>query len=219
VRRCQKRVTLQSRGVGVERNASLCWAHYTARRNCRTGGYHCPLNGHTLHGRLARLLTSAASLVPIPEFTADGILPPGRYACTETEVEARLVDGYPSSQTRSTLFKGWVHQRSVLRAIVPIMTQWIDGGFVEDKDDPSDIDLCTFLDGPTVEQLTPPAQEALARVVAHEAKGLFGCDAYVVLVYPHGHEAYEAYLKSRGYWDNWWGRTRDGQVKGYLEVS
>jgi hypothetical protein len=162
--------------------------------------------------------TYTPEVMPIPPFTPAGVLPTGRYACTAAEIDARFVQGYATSTTRMPLFNGWRRLDATARAILPPVEQWIDGGFVEDKNDPQDIDLCVLLDGETFDRLPAPARSALSLLFLNNAKALFGCDPYVIFTYPTGHPSHDSYLRARGYWDLWWGHTRSVGPKGYLAV-
>jgi hypothetical protein len=128
------------------------------------------------------------------------------------------VSGYPTSQTRRVLFDGWAQFRTTVGAIVPLTSEWIGGGFVEDKVDPADIDVCTLIDGPTWDTLPISSRQGLALLVGPHGKALYGCDAYPLFIYPQGHQYHPVYLSLRGYWDDLWGQTRQRQPKGYLEV-
>ena len=107
--------------------------------------------------------------MPIPPFNSDGLLPPGRYSCSVSDVEQYFVVGYPTSQTRRGLFDGWAQYRTTLGAIVPLTAEWIGGGFVENKEDPSDLDLCALFEGSAFDALPPASRQALK--FAHELAG------------------------------------------------
>jgi hypothetical protein len=157
--------------------------------------------------------------MPIPPFNSDGLLPPGRYSCTASEVEQYFVVGYPTSQTRRGLFDGWAQYRTTLGALVPLTAEWIGGGFVENKENPSDLDVCALLEGSAVDALAPASRQALGLLMGQHARSLYGCDAHPLIIYPEGHPNHSDYLRVRGYWDDWWGQTRGKQSKGYLEVK
>ena len=90
----------------------------------------------------------ASSHKRLPEFTEDGLLPPGDYELTVDELrESRLVVG-PSDKS---LYPGWdANWRLQLVENLRVMVQqlrevgvckvFIDGSFVEDKEHPNDID-------------------------------------------------------------------------------
>ena len=156
--------------------------------------------------------------MPIPDFTADGVLPPGRYGCTQAEFYQRFVAAFPGSKTREPLYRGWEAHWKTVSAVVPILSEWIDGSFVEEKTDPNDIDLCVILDGPVVDGLPLAARQALFRLVTPVGKPLFNCHCFPILVYPDGHPYRNYYFRNRGQWDSWWGETRSNSPKGYVEV-
>lgn len=84
----------------------------------------------------------------LPDFTGDGVLPPGDYALTLDELEeSMLVLGPGQPCDRPTWDARWRHKLvSNLRIMVAQLEKvgigeiFIDGSFVEDKDHPNDID-------------------------------------------------------------------------------
>jgi len=73
----------------------------------------------------------------IPQFDANGNLPPGVYRVTLNDIEDRLT----WNPGRARLFSGLRRALANL-ASAGVRRVWIDGGFVTAKDDPDDIDGC-----------------------------------------------------------------------------
>lgn len=83
----------------------------------------------------------------LPDFTADGLLPPGDYPLSLSQLRrSALVAGHPSAEATHwdaswrtklvenlTIIVGQLHQ-------VGVTDVFINGSFVEDKDHPNDID-------------------------------------------------------------------------------
>lgn len=158
--------------------------------------------------------------MPIPPFDSSGRLPSGRFPCTELEVKDVLVNGFPGSATRLTIYDGWIGFRRAVTALLPIIMQWIDGSFVENKLNPNDLDLVTFVDGPTWDALPIDRRRVLGPLLTGgpSCKGAWHCDCYSVTVVPRHDPLEDAYLYTRGYWDRQWSECRDDTPKGYLEV-
>ena len=93
--------------------------------------------------------------MPIPDLTADGILPPfvgpsgaagspqnlSPYPATALEV----INRFRCTIHRKSILKGWLAHRADLRkAGFDRGFQWLDGSFVENKD-PKDLDVVTYL--------------------------------------------------------------------------
>lgn len=155
------------------------------------------------------------------ELGPEGFLPPGRQRCTAQELHIGLVQVFPNPARRQKLYDEWLLHRAALRHLVPIAFQWINGSFVTGKNEPNDIDVVTFFDGPTHDALPRHLQILVGTLLLGPyTKQVWHMDSYPVAVYPEGHPQHESYLTVRGYWDWWWGRVRgdDGKVKGYLEV-
>ena len=167
-----------------------------------------------------------SSLGSIPEWDSSGLLPPylgsptsdkGRspYHVGLTDVVLRFGD----TTARRTLLTGLLDYRAVLYAAgIREGFQWINGSFVEDKrghseQEPSDIDVVTFFHTPAEQ-----TQEALATAnpLLFEARRRYGVDAYYVDL-DSGDLSY--LVRMSAYWSSLWSHSRNGQWKGYLEVT
>lgn len=156
--------------------------------------------------------------VPVPTFTIDGLLPPGRHRATIDEVEAALVLPFGPSSSRRRLFDGWAARHLELQRLLPV-AEWLDGSFVEAKVDPGDMDVVSFLRHDDVARLDPGQLRELRRLLDPDASAQrFACDAYAVTVREDTPASAMRTERWRGYWDTQWGRRRDGRAKGYLEV-
>lgn len=131
-----------------------------------------------------------------------------------------FVDGFPGSISRPTIFARWLAHRALLQSLVPVTCQWLDGGFVESKDETSDADVTSLIDGPAFDALDLTRQQAVRNLTnGPGCKPTWLCDSYGIFIYPEGHLQHNLYLAARGYWDNWWSRASiSGQPKGYLEI-
>jgi hypothetical protein len=88
----------------------------------------------------------------IPDFDpTTGALPLGRYGCTVTEVEDRLVQGqaFAESATRADVFSDWLTAKRMLDSISPDLVEcvWLGGSFVTEKQDPDDMDSLFIVAG------------------------------------------------------------------------
>jgi hypothetical protein len=124
------------------------------------------------------------------------------------------------SVTRRRCYDGWVRLRLALVALVPVVSQWVDGSFVTVKPDPGDVDLTTLFDGPGYDAMQGVKKTAAKSLLAGKAcQALWGCDSHPIAIYPEGHMYRSLYEAAYRFWEKWWGQdTRTGQAKGYLEV-
>lgn len=141
---------------------------------------------------------------------------------TVDAVKTTLVDPFPDSATRDPLYARWLQHRSAVAAIIPILRQWVDGSYVTTKLDPGDIDVVTFVDGPTVDALDDGRGAILGTLVdGHDTRDVWGVDSFLVAVYPEGHPLRAASRKVEGSWVHQWSRVRGGSPtasKGFVEV-
>lgn len=157
--------------------------------------------------------------MPIPELESSGFLPAGRYEATAREVEERFVTPFPNSPTRRGLYEAWMDHRNALEELLPLRSQLIGGSFVSSKLDPGDVDLATVFDALAYEAL-PRHRKKLASSLLWKAytRDLWGVHSFPIPYFPSGHPARSAHDEGRGRWEAIWGRTRDDEPRGFLEV-
>lgn len=152
----------------------------------------------------------------------DGLLPPGRHRVTAEDFKAHFVTAFPTSKVRAPLYQRWLQHRVAMLSFVPILSQWIDGSFVTDKEDPGDIDLVTVMEASAYDALTPVQQLLLDALMAGKAtKAVWGMDSYAAFVVPPNHPHHAAVQAGANGWHHEWSRVRGraGATKGYLEVT
>jgi hypothetical protein len=74
---------------------------------------------------------------PIPDFDANGNLPPGVYPVTLRQIEER----FARNPSRKQLFEGLVRAVRNLAA-AGVRRVWINGSFITSKPNPNDVDGC-----------------------------------------------------------------------------
>ena len=163
-------------------------------------------------------LPSTTQLVIPPTFTVDGALPPGRHLSDVDGVRTRLVEPFPASSTRRSLYDAWRVRRQTLFGIVQVEMEWVNGSFVTAKHAPNDIDVTTFITDDNMAAVSVDQRQAVWDLTAGPAPQQVGCHSFLVIVFPDNHPYRVAYLQQRGYWDDWWSRRRTGQEKGYIDV-
>lgn len=150
-----------------------------------------------------------------------GLLPPGKHQVTPDQVREHFVDAFPESKTRERLYRRWMRHRATLHSVLPILSQWVNGSYVTGKQDPSDVDVVTIMDGPTYLALPPALQDmANALLAGKETKAFWQIDSYPVLLFPDGHGEKAAAEAALQEWEHLWSRVKndDHGVKGFLEV-
>ena len=158
--------------------------------------------------------------MPLPAFGDDGLLPPGRHPVTVEEVKAGLVDAFEGSATRAAIFGYWQELRAALSDLVPVRSQWLDGSFTTDKPDPADVDLVTVIDGLAFDDL-PQHRRLLVRslIEGTYTEQFWSCDSNPLVLYPDGDLGHHASVVVAGRWESYFGHTREGGEKGFVEVT
>lgn len=108
-----------------------------------------------------------------------------------------------------------------------VSAYWIGGSFVSGKDRPADIDFTAIIDGGSstpdssaLADWTNPAKK-WAHQVHPDVGRLLQLDAYGLVKLPDRHPGMDDYHQTRGYWDDWWQRSRatgEALARGYVEV-
>jgi hypothetical protein len=170
-----------------------------------------------------------------------GLLPLGRYACTEEEVFARFVEceDLAGSRTRREIWTHWTAVRGFVLERIAVLHLWISGSFVTSKIDPDDLDVVWMWEAEEWEGLSPRTQSELKPFLlgkAGAAQHGLRIDSYAIFwrCYPSptvDDVASEPYFRFRGYWDDLWARARQQPKvvpptpddarprRGYLEVT
>lgn len=155
----------------------------------------------------------------IPEFGDGGLLPAGRHEATVDEVRSALVEAFEESSTRAAIFSYWLDLREALAELVPVRSQWLDGSFTTDKLDPADLDLVSVIDGPAFDELPRHRRLLVASMIEGTyTEQFWSCDSNPLLRYPEGDLGHHASVVVAGRWESYFGHTRDGAEKGFLEV-
>lgn len=168
------------------------------------------------------------SPVPIPAWTADGVLPPinashpvsperSPYAVSLTDHVLR----FGTSAERRAVLDGLLRYRAALHAAgLDSGFQWLDGSFLENVEllegrAPNDIDVVSFF-------RLPPAisqRELLARLGAAAdhatVKATYMVDGYLVHL---GMEP-ERLAHQTAYWYSVWSHRRNHLWKGFVEID
>ena len=118
-------------------------------------------------------------------FDSKGLLTPKTNILTSlTEMKQHFVDGI-SSDTRLENFGKYVRYSDELKKMLNVVSlkQWINGSFVTKINNPSDIDLVTFIDF----DMRLKLQIELQNFEAKGANDIYVVDAYLLTVFPENH--------------------------------
>lgn len=173
----------------------------------------------------------------IPDLNVKGYLPAGRYNCTLDEIEQKFVNAFPADTTRTSIWADFKKYSSLLQKTNCVCALWIGGSFTSKKANPSDIDVVAIINSDQVPAGSPAHRLLQVCSAGHDFKTQTGLaiDSFGLWWEPDtsgGCSDAPQYFKYRGYWDDFWQRTRSGFVKhsvitrnetfpkrGYLEVT
>jgi hypothetical protein len=151
---------------------------------------------------------------------ADGYLDPGIYPVTVEEVKVNFVDAVPASETRATIFEGFVRHTADLRQRPVAFEQYVDGSFVSSKINPGDIDLVCVADADTLDSLPTSEQEKIRQLFRGKiTKSTHHCDAYLIASVSESDPRYQYYFQNKKFWLGCFGFDRADQPKGFLRLQ
>lgn len=165
-------------------------------------------------------------LVRIPDWTADGVLPPldsgnptdpnrAPYPVSPYDLVVR----FGTTPDRRSILDGYMRHRTALHANgYQAGFQWLDGSFMENVETlegrpPRDMDVVSFVQAPGAANPAAGDQDALDHAVA---KTRFKVDSYFVeleAITPREVAFWSAY------WYSMWAHRRNLAWKGFLQVD
>lgn len=147
--------------------------------------------------------------MPIPDTTADGILPEGVHDATVDEVAQRF-GAFVRSDRRVSLVRKFREYMEEVRATRFVRAVILDGSFVTDTDEPNDIDMIVVLKGDHDfdAELRPFEYNVVSKRMVRKR---FGFDLFAV---PEGSAALSE-------WVEFFSRVRDrpALTKGLVKVA
>lgn len=164
----------------------------------------------------------------LPQLTAEGYLPLGRWPATMQEVKERFAT---PQGVRTEIWDDYLRLLEALREAVEVPAVWLSGSFFSAKSLPGDLDCVFHIEAnqlPTVG--SDPLKVSLLNIVANnETKPMLDLklDTFVLVrdVTAGPGLSDERYLSTRGYWDDLWSRVKSTDPRqdvlprrGYLEV-
>ena len=154
-------------------------------------------------------------------FNHSGLLvPDNKIISTAQELENEFVLKLVGVR-RKEIFDSYVKYNEDFKNVCDLneLHQWVNGSFVTKKNNPGDIDLVTFLDTNSIQQLG----SKLDNFKYPNSEILYSVDAYIVEVYPENHKYRYLYLSDKAYWMDRFTKTRrvrgNRLSKGFLEIT
>lgn len=149
--------------------------------------------------------------------------PEGLIEIALEEFRKTFVEHFEDSRSRKSIFDNYLRYTKDLRDTIGVsFSQWIDGSFVSNKENPRDIDFATFIDW----QIYAQNVQEIDTKFSKWAVGNFyeNLDAYTICEYPIGHEFHPIFLADRVYWNEWFSNSRFNRLKkrfskGFIQIK
>lgn len=140
---------------------------------------------------------------------------------TESEMKSLLVDGFPLSTRRKTLWENLLKLIDELKSEKLPCKLWIDGSYVTKKLEPDDIDLIVEVDVGKLQNATA-SQKALLAKISGQAYHAAPMKLHTFFIYsaPAGHVGFPAAEAARARWIKDWGYSLKKRTpKGILTLE
>jgi hypothetical protein len=149
------------------------------------------------------------------------LIPNKRIISDLRELKCHFVDGI-NTDKRKDIYKRYLFYNDELkrRCNLDLLQQWIDGSFVTKKENPGDIDLVTFINYDILAKIGNKIDDFKYPI----SENKYGVDAYIIEVYPEGHQFRNKTLADMAYWMDKFTKTRRNREgrklpKGFLELT
>lgn len=142
-----------------------------------------------------------------------GYLPAGKHVLNLDDIKELFVDGFPTSQTRTNIWKGFLTFLQLLSSAgFEEYELLIDGSFTTSKNNPNDIDFSIMASAEYLDTLPPETQENISKIcipdsMKQHVKSTLLCDYYFCL---------DICEDDVIYWNDWWTHDRSGIEKGVI---
>jgi hypothetical protein len=137
------------------------------------------------------------------------------------EMKINFVVDFNKSTTRQNIFNGYMQYCTDLYGVIKEeFYQWINGSFTTTKINPRDIDLVNLISLNRIQVLGQALCCFDTNCSNGQVKIDYNVDGYIIPIpdaqYP---EYYEYFNRNISYWQNQWGRDRDGNPKGIIRIK
>lgn len=142
------------------------------------------------------------------------LLAPGRHMMGTQELKELTVARFPKSGKRKQLWSAFEKlYQEILEAGFPCQI-WINGSFLTEEENPSDIDFTIHVDAALMHSPLPVMREILDRFDDGAEPG--NLDGFVCTIYPRDHERFGTELDENDEWACQWGVSRSEWLKGIV---
>lgn len=160
-------------------------------------------------------------------FQDNGYLTPGIHPITLEGFETFFTKSIPDRVIRERLFLGYCKMCNTIKSLhINNFTQWIGGSFTTSKTIPGDIDVITFITYSELESIPDHIKDQVINtnilqelLTGPNAKNLYECDSYILLVPPKNNMAYNDFIQRKMYWRGVWGFDRKDVPRGFLQIT
>lgn len=146
------------------------------------------------------------------------LLPLGWHPMDMAALRRLCVGRFPMSITRPGIMDGFEVVVSQLNQSGLRMELWVNGSFVTEKLNPSDVDFLARAEGPHIDAATIAQKRVWQWLAQTDLKTPHKYDAYTLSEHPEGHVLGEFSEWRRAYWLRQFGFSRGDDEKGLAVI-
>jgi hypothetical protein len=141
-----------------------------------------------------------------------------------TAFQELFVNKFAATATRTLIFEKYLAYLSdFTKTVTPDFTQWINGSFVSNKENPNDIDFVTMIQADVYNKKTDVINNDFRLQGVKDKYGSL-LDAYTVRLFDEGHRDYFISQSDCAYWYDWFSKTKNNRAKqsfkkGFIEIK
>jgi hypothetical protein len=128
------------------------------------------------------------------------LLQPGLQKMTIADLKALVLDGFPKSKSRKELWQNFSELVGNIAALGIKCEIWVDGSFLTEKIDPSDVDFVVDVPIDLVQTFNEQQQGLLEDLKNREFRRSKKLHSFVMFRAPLGHNFYPASQESHKQW-------------------
>ena len=139
------------------------------------------------------------------KFDEPPLLPPGRHHLNLGSLETLCVTNFANNDVRRELFAAFETFVRLFADLAIPCDMLIDGSFLTEKRDPSDIDVAVRLESDVTDRLTFEQRDLVDHVNEAEQLHVAGVDGFVYTSFPREHPLFSSDIDEKETWAEMYG--------------
>lgn len=146
---------------------------------------------------------------------------PYKEVCLTKQRFSDIFTQIPDVTIRRTLFNNFCDYLKDLKNVVSLKQwfQYINGSYTTKKENPSDIDVVSFVDEDSYRVIVSHERLLSSPTAKNDSRNVYRIDAYFVPEFMTTDPRYKIYLDKISYWAKWFGYDRIKKPKALIRID